>query len=102
MNQRLVISRIDAPTGSWPAARWTGGKWVTQELIATYPAQAVALVQAGGLVRGGWPLATGTPAAQACTVCGWAAGPLTPDGLCHQCGDPDACRLGCGPPYTLR
>ena len=79
VNQRLVISRVDAR--HWELARslWTGGKWVTQELIDTYPAQAVALVQAGA-----WfervALATATPAAQACTVCGWAAGPLNADG----------------------
>ena len=89
VNQRLVISRVDARHWELARALWMGGKWVTQELIATYPAQAVALVQAGA-----WfervALATAPPAAQACTVCGWAAGPLNGDGLCYQCGDPDA------------
>ena len=88
VNQRLVISRVDARHWELARARWTGDKWVTQELIDTYPAQAVALVQAGA-----WfervAHATATPAAQACTVCGWE-GPLNVDGLCHQCGDPDA------------
>ena len=64
------------------------GLWVTQELIATYPAQAVALVQAGAWFER-LALATTTPAAPAGTVCGWE-GPLNADGLCHQCGDPDA------------
>lgn len=47
VNQRLVISRVDARHWELARALWTGGQWVTQELIATYPAQAVALVQAG-------------------------------------------------------
>ena len=47
VNQRLVISRIDSRHWELARALWTGGKWVTQELIDTYPAQAVALVQAG-------------------------------------------------------
>ena len=62
VNQRLVISRIDSRHWELARSTWTGGKWVTQELLATYPAQAVALVQAGG-----WfervALATATPAA---------------------------------------
>lgn len=66
VNQRLVISRADAR--HWEIARsaWTGGKWVTQELLATYPAQAVALVQAGAWFER-LALATRTPAALACT-----------------------------------
>lgn len=47
VNQRPVISRVDAR--HWEPARstWTGGQWVAQELLATSPAQAVGLVQAG-------------------------------------------------------
>ena len=47
VNQRLVISRVDARHWELARALWKDGKWVTQELIDTYPAQAVALVQAG-------------------------------------------------------
>ena len=42
VNHRLVISRVDARHWELARARWTGGKWVTQELLATYPAQAGA------------------------------------------------------------
>ena len=87
VNQRLVISRVDARHWELARALWMGGKWVTQELIATYPAQAVALVQAGAWFER-LALATATPAPPACTACG--AGPLNVDGLCHQCGDPGA------------
>jgi len=63
VTQRLVISRIDARHWELARSTWTGGKWVTQELLATYPAQAVALVQAGA-----WfervALATATPPAR--------------------------------------
>ena len=47
VNQRLVISRVDAHHWDLARSQWTGGQWVTQEPLATYPAQAVALVQAG-------------------------------------------------------